>query len=229
MVAYDLMDEYDRDEVRSRSRRHHLGTGSQERREVVIPPLVIQPGERLALTPTTDVILGDRVEMARQHIGDGEIDVAVLDLPFYLGPAEENVVDYYLELNGEKPRFREDWDNFASLADLKSSVTRQSMRRCAASRQRLAVYPRRTHQYQYRRPLATNKGIHIINQISWVKRNSRPHICQRRLQHCNEWLIWAAEKTRRNIGSITGVCKMHYDPRDYFSERGRQMGMSGTF
>ena len=44
----------------------------------------------------------------------------------YKFPPEENVVDYYLELNGEKPRFREDWDNFASLADIRYLLRRVS-------------------------------------------------------------------------------------------------------
>ena len=66
------------------------------------------------------------------------------------------------------------------------------------------------------------KGIHIINQISWVKRNSRPHICQRRLQHCNESLIWAAKDPKKYRFNYR-LCKMFDDPRDYFSERGRQM------
>ena len=224
MVAYDLMDEYDRDEVRSRSRRHHLGTASQERREVVIPPLVIQPGERLALTPTTDVILGDRVEMARQHIGDGEIDVAVLDLPFFLEvPPEENVVDYYLELNGEKPRFREDWDNFASLAEVRRvcDASVDEAMRCLDDKGSLFVHGVHTNINIIGRLLQI-KGIHIINQISWVKRNSRPHICQRRLQHCNESLIWAAKDPKKYRFNYR-LCKMFDDPRDYFSERGRQM------
>ena len=44
MVAYDLMDDYDRNEVRLRSRRQDLSPVTQERRKVVIPPLAIQPG-----------------------------------------------------------------------------------------------------------------------------------------------------------------------------------------
>ena len=45
--------------------------------------------------------------MTRQHVADGEIDVAIIDAPFFLRvPPEQCVTDYYLELNGEKPRFR---------------------------------------------------------------------------------------------------------------------------
>ena len=59
LVAYDLMDDYDRNEVRLRSRRQDLNPVTQEPCKAVIPPLAIQPGERVALTPTTSVILGD--------------------------------------------------------------------------------------------------------------------------------------------------------------------------
>ena len=55
------MDEYDRNEVRLRSRPQDLSPATQEPRKVVIPPLAIQPGEPLDLTPTTKVILGDGV------------------------------------------------------------------------------------------------------------------------------------------------------------------------
>ena len=58
-VAYDLMDDYDRNEVRLRSRQRDLNTATEGPSKAVIPSLVIQPGEPLDLTPTTTVILGD--------------------------------------------------------------------------------------------------------------------------------------------------------------------------
>src|SRR5580693_238686 len=64
LTAYDLMDDYDRNEVRLRSRRQDLSPVSKEPCEaVVIRPLAIQPGGKVALTPTTSMILGDGVEM----------------------------------------------------------------------------------------------------------------------------------------------------------------------
>ena len=161
MVAYDLMDDYDRNEVRLRSRRHDLSPVSQERRKAVIPPLAIQPGERLALTPTTDVILGDGVEMTRQHIADGEIDVAVIDVPFFLRvPPEENVVDYYLELNGEKPRFRADWDNFSSIQEYEEfcSAWIDEAMRCLNDQGSLFIHGVH-HQHQHHRPPAPDAKV----------------------------------------------------------------------
>ena len=62
------------------------------------------------------MIMGDAAEMMRKYIPDGSIDVVTADVPYFLRvPDGESVTDYYLELNGEKPRFREDWDNFASI------------------------------------------------------------------------------------------------------------------
>jgi DNA modification methylase len=223
MVAYDLMDEYDRNEVRLRSRRQDLKPVAQERRSVTIPPLVIQPGLPLELTTTT-VILGDGVKMMRQHIPEGSIDVAACDAPFFLGvPPEENVVDFYLELNGEKPSFRADWDRFASIQEYEEFCNGwiDGIMRCLNDKGSLFINGVHTNINIIGRLLQI-KGIQINNQIGWVKRNSRPHICQRRLQHSNESIIWAVKHPKRYRFNYRR-CKMHDDPLDYFSERGKQM------
>jgi site-specific DNA-methyltransferase (adenine-specific) len=224
MTAYDLMDYFDRNEIRLRSRRQHLSPGSQERRKVVIPPLVIQPGERLALTPTIDVILGDGVQTARQHIGNGEIDVASVDAPYFLGvPPEQCVTDHYLELNGEKPRFRADWDNFASIAEYEefSSEWIDEVMRCLNDKGSLFIHGVHSNIHIIGRLLQI-KGIQTNNDIAWIKRNSRPNICQTRLQHSNESIIWAV-KNPKDYRFNYRRCKMHHDPRDCFSQRGKQM------
>jgi modification methylase len=224
MVAYDLMDEYDRNEARSRWRQHNLSPVAQERRTTVIPPLAIQPGEPLDLTPTTKVILGDGVEMTRKHIRDGEIDVAAVDAPYFLRvPSEQSVVDYYLELNGEKPRFRQDWDSFASIQEYEGFCDAwiDEVMRCLNDRGSLFVHGVFTNIYIIGRLLQI-KGIWINNNIGWIKRNSRPNICQRRLQHSNETVIWAVKNPKKYRYNYRR-CKMFDDPRDYFSERGRQM------
>ena len=62
------------------------------------------------------MILWDAVDMMQRHIPDGSIDVALVAVPFFLRvPPDQRATDYYLELNGEKPRFRADWDSFASI------------------------------------------------------------------------------------------------------------------
>jgi DNA modification methylase len=162
--------------------------------------------------------------MARQHIGDGEIDVAVLDLPFFLQvPPEKNVVDWYLELNGEKPRFRADWDNFSSIQEYEEfcSASLDEAMRCLHDQGSLFVHGVHTN-INIIGYLLQRKGIQINNQIGWVKRNSRPHICQRRLHHFYESIIWAV-KNPKTYRFNYRRCKMHYDPWDCFSERGKQM------
>ena len=224
MVAYDLMDEYDRDAVRSRARQHDLSPVAQERHTVVTPPLAIQPGAKLALTPTITAILGDGVEMMRQHIPDSSIDVAVVDVPFYLRvPPEQSVTDYYLELNGEKPRFRADWDSFASIEEYEEFCDRwiDEVMRCLDNRGSLFINGVHTNIGIINRLLQI-KGIWINNHIAWIKRNSRPNICQTRLRHSNELVIWAV-KDHKEYRFNYRRCKMHDDPLDYFSERGKQM------
>ena len=189
MVAYDLMDEYDRNEVRLRSRPQHLSPVTQERRKVVIPPLAIQPAGPLDLTPTTRVILGDGVGMTRQHVRDGEIDVAVVDGPFFLRvPPEQCVTDYYLELNGERPRFRQDWDNFASIEEYEEFCDGwiDEVMRCLNDKGSLFIIGAHTNINIIGRLLQI-KDIWINNQIARIKRNSRPNICQTRLRHSNEF------------------------------------------
>jgi DNA modification methylase len=224
MVAYDLMDEYDRDEVRSRSRRPNLDPVTQERRSVTIPPLVIEPSVPLDLTPTTTVICGDRVAMAQQHVASGSIDVATLDVPYRLKvPEGEGVTDYYLRMNGEKPRFREDWDRFGSLGEYEEfcSASIDEAMRCLDDNGSLFLHGCSTNIHIIGRLLQI-KGISIINDIAWIKRNTRPNLCRRRLHHTNEAIIWAV-KNVENFRFNYRRCKLHHDPRDYFSKRGRQM------
>ena len=66
------------------------------------------------------------------------------------------------------------------------------------------------------------KGIWINNQIARIKRNSRPNICQTRLWHSNESVLWAV-KNGNEYRFNYRRCKMLDDPWDYFCKRGKQM------
>jgi site-specific DNA-methyltransferase (adenine-specific) len=222
MVAYDLMDEYDRNAVRLRSCRHHLSPPEEQKN--AIPDLAIQPGEPLDLTPTTTVILGDGVDMTRQHVAEGTIDVATIDAPYFLGvPPDADVTDFYLERNGEKPRFREEWDRFDSVEEYEefSSAWIDEVMRCLDDRGSMFIHGVHTNLYLIGRLLQI-KGIQINNNIAWVKRNSRPNICQTRLRYSNEAVIWAV-KNPKTYRFNYRRCKLHHDPMDCFSERGKQM------
>ena len=148
----------------------------------------------------------------------------VVDVPYFLGVRpEESVTDYYLELNGEKPRFREDWDLFSSIPEYEEFCSEwiDELMRSLDDRGSMFIHGVHTNIHLIGRLLQV-KGIQTNNDIAWIKRNSRPNICQTRLQHSNETVIWAVknpEACRFNYRR----CRMHHDPRDYFSERGRQM------
>ncbi len=189
LVAYDMMDDYDRNDVRLRSCRQDLDPAAQEPCKGVIPPLTIQPGERVALTPTTTVILGDGKDMTRQHISDGEIAVAIIDVPFYLrAPPELSVTDYYIALNGQRPRFRADWDSFASIQEYEEFCDAwiDEVMRCLNDRGSMFIHGCFTN-INIIGHLLQMKGIWINNQIAWGKRNSRPIVCRTRLRHSNEF------------------------------------------
>ena len=223
-VAYDLMDDYDRNEVRLRSRQRDLNTATEGPSKAVIPSLVIQPGEPLDLTPTTTVILGDGKGMTRRHIRDGAIDVAVIDAPFYLRiPPEFSVTDYYIEVNGQKPRFRADWDRFASIQEYEEFCAGwiDEVMRCLNDQGSLFIIGVHTNIGIISRMLQI-KGIWINNQIARIKRNSRPIVCRTRLQHSNESIIWAVKNPKEYRFNYQR-CKMFDDPLDHFCKRGKQM------
>ena len=127
--------------------------------------------------------------MTRQHIPDGEIAVAVIDVPFYLrAPPELSVTDYYIALNGQRPRFRADWDNFASIQEYEEFCDAwiDEVMRCLDDRGSMFIHGCFTNINIIGR-LLQMKGIWINNQIAWAKRNSRPIVCRTRLRHSNEY------------------------------------------
>ena len=225
MAALDLMDGYDRDAVRSRWRRHHLSPVQQEPRHVVsVEPLAIEASKPLDLTPTTTVIMGDAAEMMRKYIPNGSIDVVTADVPYFLRvPDGESVTDYYLELNGEKPRFREDWDNFASIDEYEEFCSEWIDEAMHTLDDRGSLFINGVFtNLNIIGHLLQRKGIWINNDIAWIKRNSRPNVCRRRLQHSNESVLWAVKNHKESRFNYRR-CKLFDDPRDDFSERGRQM------
>ena len=188
MTAYDLMDYFDRNEIRLRSRRQHLSPGSQERRKVVIPPLVIQPGERLALTPTIDVILGDGVQTARQHIGNGEIDVASVDAPLLLGcptgAMRHGPLSRTERREAEVPRRLGQLRLDRGVQEFCGAWIDEVMR-CLNDKGSMFIHGVH-HQHPHHRSPVQIKGIRTNNDIAWIKRNSRPNVCRTRLRHSNQ-------------------------------------------
>ena len=155
--------------------------------------------------------------MTRQHVRDGEIDVAVVDAPFFLRvPPEQCVTDYYLELNGERPRFRADWDNFASIEEYEEFCDGwiDEVMRCLNDQGSLFIIGVHTNINIIGRLLQI-KGIWINNQIARIKRNSRPNICRPDYSHSNESIIWAVKNPKEYRFNYRR-CKMFDDPRGLF-------------
>ena len=113
----DLMDSKRQHDTYSKARREmYLGKVTR----TIVP--VLQPERQQStgpetLTPTTRLIVGDVVAMSRQHVTNDIADVCIADVPYFLREQEHHVVDYYLAINGMKPRFHAHWDHFESVED----------------------------------------------------------------------------------------------------------------
>jgi len=231
-TAYDLMDERIRFDTLSRSRKQDFNALSTYSSPTNVVPIrsntlagLAKPLVPIQLTPTTQVLCGDATKMMRQHVATGSIDVAIVDPPYFLRTSDcESVIDYFLDKNGNKPRFREGWDKFPSIdayEEFCSSWIDEAMR-CLAPDGSMFIFGVFTNIGLINRLLQI-KDIWINNHIAWIKRNSRPHLATRRLKPTHETIIWAA-KTRGGYRYNYKRCKMTDYHNDYFSERGRQMG-----
>jgi DNA modification methylase len=64
--------------------------------------------------------------MFHKHIADGKINLMTADPPYFMHvPEAENHIDYWNERAGMTPRFRADWDRFASLAEYEEFTERR--------------------------------------------------------------------------------------------------------
>ena len=109
-------------------------------------------------------------------------------MPFYLrAPPQLSVTDYYIALNGQRPRFRADWDSFASIQEYEEFCDAwiDEVMRCLNDRGSMFIHGCFTN-IDIIGHLLQMKGIWINNQIASGKRNSRPIVCRTRLRHSNE-------------------------------------------
>ena len=70
------------------------------------------------MTATATLLHGDVTDMMHKHISDASVDLAIADVPYFLrGPQEPTVTDFYIQQNGMKPLFKEEWDQFESIEE----------------------------------------------------------------------------------------------------------------
>jgi hypothetical protein len=205
--CFDLMDAKQRfatySEARKRSYRGDNGLGT------VVP---IRTSERTLLH-------GDVSDMMREHLADASIDVAIGDVPYFLrGPEENPSTDCHAQQTGKKPLFNEEWDRFESIEDYETFCTGwiDEAMRCLNDEGSLFVFGTH-HNLGLINRICQMKEHVIINEIIWVRRNSRPNIATRRLQASHQNILWIVkdpEKYRFNYR----LCKRNqYD--DWLSKR----------
>ncbi len=171
------------------------------------------------LTQTATLLHGDVVEMMRQHLANLSIDVAIADVPYFLrGPQEEVDVELVDHRVGKKPMFNEEWDRFASIEEYETFCTAwiDEAIRCLHAEGSLFIFGTYYNLGLINRTCQI-KGYVIVNEIIWVRRNSRPNVATRRLQASHQnilWIVKNCDKYRFNYR----LCKRSlYD--DWLSKR----------
>jgi DNA modification methylase len=201
------------------------------------PAYINEARQRLASTPpspvqgasSTPIILTDRVTLHHGDcrdilptIPDETIDVVIADPPFFLDvPAEENVIDHYIQKNGMKPRFRQQWDKFDDAEDYLDFADRllENAARIIALTGSVFVFA--VHNNLGLIDLAIrNTGLRVLHHLSWAKRNPTPMISTRRLQYSHETIVWCVktDQYRFNYGALKAAT---YDG-DRFKVAGKQ-------
>jgi hypothetical protein len=99
--------------------RHDTHKSAIERRRsalLVVPEqkLIVPHPEKIIVSPAQTLLHGGIVEMPRQHIADGSIDLIIADPPYNLPtPPEETRSDEVYANYAINRRFRQSWDEFA--------------------------------------------------------------------------------------------------------------------
>jgi DNA modification methylase len=201
------------------------------------PAYIAEARQRLASTPTSPVqgavsapiVLTGRVTLYHGDcreilptIPDEAIDVVIADPPFFLDvPADENVIDHYIQKNGMKPRFRQQWDKFddaEDYLDFADCLLGNAARIIAPTG---SVFVFTVHNNLGLIDLAIrNTGLRVLHHLSWAKRNPTPMISTRRLQYSHETIVWCikTDQYRFNYNELNAAA---YDG-DRFKVAGRQ-------
>jgi site-specific DNA-methyltransferase (adenine-specific) len=222
---FDLMDAKARFDTYSAARkRNYRGEGGNG---TVVPFSLAKrhltaKGNPIRLTATATLLHGDVIEMLRQHVTDSSIDVAIADVPYFLrGPKDSSVIDYYLQQNGMKPSFNEEWDRFDSIEQYEAFCTAwlDEALRCLNDEGSLFIFGT-FHNIGLINRIVQLKGLTIVNEIIWLQRNSRPNISTRRLQASHHNILWIVKDSDQYRFNYRLCKRSDYD--DWLSKRNHQ-------
>jgi DNA modification methylase len=224
--CFDLMDAKKRfdtySEARKRNYRGDSGNGT------VVPfPLakrhLAAKANPIRLTATATLLHGDATDMMRKHVASGSVDLTVADVPYFLrGSPETTVTDVYIQQNGMKPLFNEQWDRFDGIEQYEAfcSAWIEEALRCLNDEGSLFVFGT-YHNIGLINRICQMKGYVIINEIIWVQRNGRPNVAMRRLQVSHHDLLWIAKDSKQYRFNYRLCKRTGYD--DWLSKPNQQL------
>ena len=176
-------------------------------------------GDPIRLTATNSLLHGDVTDMLRRHVADGFADLAIADVPYFLhGPQDAMVAEPVAQQQGKKPMFNEGWDRFSSIEDYEefcATWIRETMR-CLNPEGSLFIFGTH-HNIGFINRLCQIKKYVIINEIIWVRRNSRPNVATRRLQASHQSILWIAKDEKQYRFNYRLCKRTQYD--DWLSKR----------
>jgi site-specific DNA-methyltransferase (adenine-specific) len=158
------------------------------------------------------------------HTADATADVVIADVPYFIRAGDDlSTTDYYLARNGMTPRLREKWDQFDDIEDYEYHAERwlTEIMRCLKEDGSAFIFGIFTNLPLIAR-LCQIHGYHIVGEIVWVLRNSRPVVARRRLQQSHQNILWTVRNPRAYRFNYD-ECKHADHPQDHFSTRGKQM------
>ena len=152
-------------------------------------------------------------------LADASMDVAIADPPYFLhGPEEPPNTESNVQQIGKKPLFDEEWDRFPSIEDYETfcSAWIDEAIRCLNEEGSLFIFGNH-HNLGLINRICQIKGYVIVNEIIWVRRNSRPNVATRRLQASHQNILWIV-KDREKYRFNYRLCRRTlYD--DWLSKR----------
>lgn len=176
------------------------------------------------LTETNSLICGDVADMLKAHVPNGFADVAIADVPYFVSRyADKSAADFYYDLAGMTPRFDQEWDRFEGVEDYERQAERwlAETMRCLHAKGSAFVFGS-YHNIGLINRICQMHDWHIVQEIVWVQRNSRPNAATKKLQNSHHTILWIA-KTKGDYRFNYRRCKLSDYDGDYFSERGKQM------
>lgn len=203
------------------SQRHGYIVEARQRISASVAPAVKPSHQTIRLSSMSVLYHDDCVPAMRHTVANGSIDVIVADPPFYLPRDDRTVIDYYLNQNGMKPRFREAWDDFQSFDDYVSFTERWIDAAFGALAATGSMFIWTTfHNAGAVNYALQRQGRKILNNIIWLKRNPRPVLSTRRLQFSHDCIVWVA-KTDKYHFNYDETYAANYEG-DSIKKQGRQ-------